>query len=107
MNGPSMRITHPAAFVLEALDRGAAYGFDIMELTGLPSGTVYPILRRFEKYGLVRSEWEDASKAREKGRPRRRNYALTPSGHEALAEAWRRLEAQRRLFGGVLPERGS
>lgn len=104
---PSIRITHPAAFVLQALDRGAAYGFDIMELTGLPSGTVYPILRRFEKHNLVSSEWEDASKAHEEGRPRRRNYALTRAGRDALAEAWRRMEAQRRLFGDVVPERGS
>ena len=36
------------ALILQALDNGYYYGFDIMDVTGLPSGTVYPALRRME-----------------------------------------------------------
>ena len=36
------------AVILQALENGYQYGFDIMDVTGLPSGTVYPALRRLE-----------------------------------------------------------
>jgi PadR family transcriptional regulator PadR len=93
------RITYQGACVLQALARGYSYGFDIMELTGLPSGSVYPILRRFEEHGLVRSEWEDADAA-EIGRPRRRHYELTEAGTEALELADERLALHRQIFPG-------
>lgn len=93
-----MKTTFAATLVLEAIDRDARYGFDIMDLTGLPSGTVYPILRRFEKNGFVRSKWEDAAAAHEDGRPRRRNYSLTGAGRAALVEARERIAARSRLF---------
>ncbi len=94
----NMRMTYHAACVLQALSRGARYGFDIMDLTGLPSGTVYPILRRFEEKGLVRSSWEAADDAFEHGRPRRRNYELTGEGRLALADAANRFRAHERIF---------
>jgi len=36
------KLSHTAAMILQALDAGFVYGFSIMEMTGLPSGTVYP-----------------------------------------------------------------
>ncbi len=54
-----LRMTYATAMVLQALDRGCRHGFDIIDATGLRSGTVYPLLRRFEDAGFVRSEWED------------------------------------------------
>ncbi len=42
------RITYPGACVLQAVSRECRYGFDVMDFAGLPSGTVYPILRRYE-----------------------------------------------------------
>ncbi len=36
------KLSHTAAIILQALDAGFVYGFSIMEMTGLPSGTVYP-----------------------------------------------------------------
>ena len=92
------RITYQGACVLQALARGSSYGFDIMELTGLPSGTVYPVLRRFEERGLVSSEWEDEGAAHGDGRPRRRHYQLTSRGAEALTAAAERLALHRRIF---------
>lgn len=73
--------------VLEAVASGVAHGFDVMDQTGLPSGTVYPALSRLEKTGLLRSSWERASIAHDEKRPPRRYYEVTAAGREALAKA--------------------
>ena len=44
-------LTYQTALVLEALAAGRHHGWDIMDATDLPSGTVYPILRRIEEEG--------------------------------------------------------
>ena len=49
------RLTHITALILQAVDSGFVYGFSIMEMTGLPSGTVYPAMRRMEADQLIRS----------------------------------------------------
>ena len=54
-----------------------------MEVTGLPSGTIYPALRRLEALELVTSDWEKDVNARKEGRPRRRYYKLTAAGTTA------------------------
>ena len=97
------RITYPAACVLQALSKGRAYGFDIMEHTGLPSGTVYPLLRRFESSGLVRSGWETPEEAFGDRRPQRRNYELTDRGREALELAAERYRQHLGIFDDVGP----
>ena len=71
--------------VLVALAEGVSYGFDIMDATGLPSGTVYPILARFESRGLAESDWEDPRVPREESRPARKYYRITAAGRSALA----------------------
>lgn len=65
---------------------GGWYGRPICQRTGLGSGTVYPILARLEKDGLITSRLEkiDTSKA---GRPARRYYRLTSAGHTAAVDA--------------------
>lgn len=105
MTTPS-RISFNGALVLQAVARGHGYGFEIMEFTGLPSGTVYPILRRYEASGFLESSWEDEGAAHEKGRPRRRNYTLTGSGRTALEAATERIRAQQALLGGTAEARG-
>jgi DNA-binding PadR family transcriptional regulator len=75
-----------AASVLQAVAGGVAYGFDIIDATGLPSGTVYPALSRLERDGHVTSAWEDESRAHEEGRPARRYYRTTASGARVLAQ---------------------
>ncbi|MEW6319454.1 MAG: PadR family transcriptional regulator [Acidobacteriota bacterium] len=82
-----MRFTYPTALVLQALLDDRHHGFDIMAATGLPSGTVYPILRRLDAAGAVRSRWEDEATARQEHRPARRYYDLTASGRAMAAEA--------------------
>ncbi len=73
--------------VLQALEDGHRYGFDVIDHTGLPSGTVYPALAALTRKGYVRSSWEDDVVARAEARPRRRYYEVTPEGSVALSEA--------------------
>jgi PadR family transcriptional regulator, regulatory protein PadR len=83
-------LSYTVAVILQALDNGYQYGFDIMDVTGLPSGTVYPALRRLEEAGHVRSKWEKHTIAQQELRPPRKYYELTKEGREALAEALQR-----------------
>ena len=85
--GRSRRLSFSAFSVMYAIANGHRYGFDVMEATGLASGTVYPVLTRLQRDGLLESSWEDEDEAAEEGRPPRRYYALTPHGSEALREA--------------------
>ena len=80
---------------LQAVSDDFGYGFDIIERTGLPSGTVYPALASLERKGFVKSRWEPDQVARQDGRPRRRYYRLTREGRAALVEAFERLETLR------------
>jgi len=79
--------------VLKAVRDGYGYGTDIMERTGLPSGTVYPALGGLDERGYLRSRWEKRDVADAERRPRRRYYRLTASGERALDAAVRRLAA--------------
>jgi DNA-binding PadR family transcriptional regulator len=97
--GPSNpALSYTGLFVLQAVARGHRFGFDIMDVTGLPSGTIYPALRRLEALALVSSDWEKDLKARKEGRPRRRYYEITATGRQQLAEAENRYRAVGRLF---------
>lgn len=52
------------------------YGYDLSRLTGLKSGTLYPILMRLAERKLLETQWEAA----EPGRPPRHMYRFTPDG---------------------------
>ena len=91
--------------VLATLEDGPRHGYqialDVEEETGgafeLQHGTLYPILHRLEKDGLIEGEWEDEGR-------RRKVYRLTARGRERLStQGSRLLEAFRtlgRLLGG-------
>jgi DNA-binding PadR family transcriptional regulator len=83
-------LTYIRAIVLHAIRSGQRYGFQIMAATELPSGTVYPALRRLEKSGLIRSRWERVAAARAEQRPSRKYYQVTPDGESALIDAGKR-----------------
>jgi len=93
---PTLSFT--SLFVLQAVAQGHKFGFDIMDVTGLPSGTIYPALRRLESQALVRSDWETDKEARDQARPRRRYYELTATGKAQLADADSRYRAVSKLF---------
>ena len=60
----------------------ADHGIEIDE------GTLYPLLRRLETQGLLRSEW------REEAKRNKRFYRISPEGvpvYEKLLEEWRRI----------------
>lgn len=78
------------ALILLAIENGYGYGFDIMTITGLASGTVYPALRRLESADFVLSKWERQSIAQAEQRPARKYYEITKPGRAALAEARQR-----------------
>jgi DNA-binding PadR family transcriptional regulator len=81
------RLSITAICVLQAIADGYQYGFDVIDQTGLPSGTVYPALSRLERDGFVKSAWENERDAHADGRPARRYYKLTAHGVKALAES--------------------
>jgi DNA-binding PadR family transcriptional regulator len=79
-----MRLTIPMAKVLSVFlseVESPRYGVDVMEHSGLGSGTIYPILQKLEAAGWVSSQWEAGDPA-VLGRPVRRYYLLTPDGIE-------------------------
>jgi PadR family transcriptional regulator, regulatory protein PadR len=78
------KLSHTAAVILGAIAAGDGYGFSVMELTGLPSGTVYPALRRLERDDLIRSQWEKQSIADDALRPPRKYYKVTRTGRASL-----------------------
>ena len=83
-------LSFSAAAVLQAVANGYLYGFDIIDITGLPGGTVYPALRRLEEAGYLASRWEEHTIAREAARPIRKYYEMTRAGQDVLAEAVKR-----------------
>jgi DNA-binding PadR family transcriptional regulator len=82
-----------ALTVLHAVAQGTAHGFDIIDETHLPGGTVYPALSRLERDGFVASTWEPVERARADGRPPRRYYRVTRVGVQTLNESLRRLRS--------------
>lgn len=81
------KLSITAVSVLQSIADGFEYGFDIIDQTGLPSGTVYPALSRLERDGYLRSAWEDEARAHREGRPARRYYRVTAPGVTALTDA--------------------
>ena len=97
--GRLFSLTYPTAAVLLAIRTGHRYGFDIMDATGLPDGTVYPILRRLERRGVLAGDWEEEATAKDEQRPRRRYYELTPLGEASMADVEDRFPMLPRIFG--------
>jgi DNA-binding PadR family transcriptional regulator len=81
--------------ILHAIADGNRFGFEIMDATGLTSGTVYPTLDKLESLGFLHSYWEDAKTARRDKRPPRRYFDLTQEGAAALADALKRYKSLR------------
>ncbi len=85
---------HLDTLLLASLEAGPRHGYAVREALraaggsrfDLPTGTIYPALRRLEAAGLVKGTWSEA------GGRRRRTYELTPAGRRRLAgdrAAWR------------------
>ena len=104
---PDVLRGHLDALILAVLELEPQHGYAVMEALqersggalDLPTGTLYPALRRLERAGYLASEWSTVS-----GR-KRRTYRLTASGRRALAAErtqWRDFAA---VIEGVLGPR--
>jgi PadR family transcriptional regulator, regulatory protein PadR len=86
------------------------YGFELMRATGQPSGTLYPILAKFEKHGWLTLGTEDIDPKKE-GRPARRFYRITgaavTSGRLQLAELSERYRPPVGIRHRLRPEGGA
>lgn len=80
---------------LEARPQLWRHGYDLMNETGLKSGTLYPLLMRLADDGLLASEWRDPVPP---ARAPRHAYRLTAAGlafaRDALAAAERKESAR-------------
>ena len=83
---PLSRLTPATADVLAVLlgAGDALWGLRIVNETGRPAGSVYPILERLERAGWLTSAWEDDPT---RSGPRRRLYRLTADGVPAARDA--------------------
>lgn len=83
--------------ILKIIDREPTYGYAIAAtlresgFADLTEGTLYPLLLRLERKGLIRAEYRAGQ-----GGPSRKYYTLTPDGQQYLEEfmaAWRETAA--------------
>src|SRR5262247_2765792 len=95
-------LSHTSAMILQAISAGHIYGYTVIGVTGLPSGTVYPALRRLERDRLIRSTWENEALAQD--RPPRKYYRVTRAGNQALLSAMKRYPLLERLGPEVKPK---
>jgi DNA-binding PadR family transcriptional regulator len=95
-----------ALTVLHAVATGLHHGFDVIDASGLPGGTVYPALTRMERDGLLVSAWEPVEEARAARRPPRRYYRITSHGLKVLNDSLARVHALKPIRArGVRPRR--
>jgi PadR family transcriptional regulator PadR len=81
-----VRSSPQTLLVLKALSETSTpwhYGYGLSQITGLKSGTLYPILARLHDSGWLETKWEPSS---EPGRPARHLYRLTALGHSEAKE---------------------
>lgn len=83
--------------ILKFLSEETTYGYELVErleqngFQDIKEGTIYPLLVRLEKKGIIRSEFRPSPLG-----PSRKYYSLTPDGFEYLqefTENWKQMEA--------------
>jgi DNA-binding PadR family transcriptional regulator len=77
------------------------YGFELMKLTGMASGSLYPMLARLERAGWLTRGKEDID-PRVEGRPARTNYTISGA---AVSAAHVQLAALSEQFRPPIPNR--
>ena len=100
---------HLEPMILAVVEHEPLHGYAIMEALqersggalDLPTGTLYPALRRLERAGYLASEWSTV------GGRKRRTYQLTPAGQKMLVAGRGEWETFRTVIEGVLRPRTS
>jgi|SRR6516162_3762682 len=93
--GVRLRLSRQTLAVLEVLLVRPAewqHGYSLSQLTGIPSGTLYPILMRLEKLHWLETRWEEVKNP---GRPPRHLYRLSGTAREWAREELRAAERKR------------
>jgi DNA-binding PadR family transcriptional regulator len=70
--------------------RSWRYGYDLMKVADLSSGTLYPLLARLSEDGWLESRWEESEL---RGKPPRQLYRLTAIGRVRARDALERARA--------------
>ncbi len=92
--------------VLALLDRREHYGFELVQQLSradgllISEGTMYPLLSRLRRDGLVQTEWRESSAG-----PPRKYYRLTPTGSDALQRYRQQWELFRDAVDAIIDER--
>lgn len=92
--------------VMGVLYRERHYGYSLVRVLtehgsiSLKEGTIYPILARLDRDGLVRSEWVESDQG-----PPRKYYALTAPGRQMFAELSQELDLLVSLVKQEMPAR--
>lgn len=76
--------------VLLDAPRSWRYGYDLMKVARLSSGTLYPLLARLTDDGWLESRWEESEFP---GKPPRQLYRLTATGQIQARHALERAQA--------------
>ena len=84
------RTTARTLFAFLETPRDWRYGYELMKVADLSSGTLYPILARLTEDGWLESRWEESELP---GRPPRQLYRLTATGRVQARHALQRAQA--------------
>lgn len=93
LSGPALKVLK--LFIEKPLQQRS--GAELSRRAVIGSGTLYPLLARFEEAGWLKSEWEDTDPT-EIGRPRRRLYKLTALGQRNASAAFAELQVPREVL---------
>lgn len=101
---PDVLRGHLDGMILSVIEGEPLHGYAVMEALqqrsggtlDLPTGTLYPALRRLERAGYLHSEWSTV------GGRKRRTYRLTATGRRMLADERTEWRAFAALVDGVL-----
>ena len=78
------RTTTRALLAFLEAPRSWRYGYDLMKVADLSSGTLYPLLARLTDDGWLESRWEESEFP---GKPPRQLYRLTATGRVGARRA--------------------
>ncbi len=96
--------------LLALLAESPSYGYELLKrladksnsLFDWQEGTIYPVLHRLQKEGLIRAQWQDADAA--KTTRKRKYYYITPKGRRSLADQHAQWNAFHALIQRVAPD---
>lgn len=83
------RTTARTLFAFLESPRSWRYGYDLMKVAALSSGTLYPLLARLADDGWLESRWEESEFP---GKPPRQLYRLTATGRVKAREVVKRAQ---------------